>query len=175
MASKSIPQIEWKKLYQVLNDYADYFIAKARENLSKNHSVASGELYNSFKKIISIADEHYSVSIELASYWDYVEKGRKAGKFPPPNKIAEWIRVKPIKPYPNARGKLPSVSQLTYLIGRKIAREGTKAQPFFAPALADANEHFKLMIELAIDEDVSNYIEQVIEQQIMYEELFKML
>lgn len=42
----------------------------------------------------------------------FLDKGRGPGKFPPPAIIEEWVKTKPVDINP-------------YLVGRKIAREGT--------------------------------------------------
>ena len=157
--------IKWTHLRQVLEDFADYFTQQARDNLQGNGSNASYTLYDSFEKIIVVDDEHFSVSIALEDYFRFVEEGRGPGKFPPVDKIREWISVKPISPYPGENGKIPSVDQLTYLIGRKIATEGTDPQPFFQPAKDDAISRFEEAISLAIDEDVTEFvIEQVVDK-----------
>lgn len=46
-------------------------------------------------------------------YLTFLDKGRGPGKFPPPEVIAGWAATKPVEINP-------------YLIGRKIAREGTE-------------------------------------------------
>lgn len=174
MNTADIRTIKWTHLEKVLNEFADYFIQEARNNLGANRSYATGTLGDTMRKIVEIDGNHYSVSIELADYWIYVEKGRKKGKFPPPHRIKEWIMVKPVKPAVR-NGKLPTVDQLAYLIGRKIATEGTKPAPFFKPAKDDALQRYKLAIDLAIDEDISEWVIEKVIQQDFYDELFKML
>ena len=71
--------IKWRKLEQVLNEFADAFIQEARDNLQENKTNASYNLYNSFEKIIDIDQNHFSVKISLADYWVFVENGRNAG------------------------------------------------------------------------------------------------
>lgn len=155
--------IKWTSLERVLNEFADYFISLARQNLTDNKSNASYDLYNSFEKIIEIGEDSFSVKISLEDYWKYVEEGRRPGKFPPPQVISDWISVKPVIPKPGLNGKTPSVEQLTFLIGRKIAKEGTEARPFFEPAKEEAIHRFSNAINLAIEEDVSNYILEIVE------------
>lgn len=150
--------IKWVALEKVLNEFADYFIQLARDNLQGNGSNATYGLYDSFEKVIEIDEEYYSVKISLEDYWVYVENGRSAGKFPPLPKIQEWINIKPIQPLPDINGKTPTIDQLTFLIGRKIAREGTEPQPFFEPAKEEALSKFELAIDLAIEEDIDNYV-----------------
>lgn len=189
--------LDWKHLQDVLMRYGQYFIEQARKNLGKNKSYASGTLGDTMSPVVEINGNSFKVYVSIQTYWDYVENGRRPGKFPPPNRIKEWIRVKPIKPKPlkdpvesmsyalqksiakKRPGKkapprkvlvdwiekkgikpreLPTTDQLAYLIGHKIAKEGTKPQPFFQPALDEANAHFKDMIDYAILEDIDEWI-----------------
>lgn len=170
-----IGSIQWNNLNRVLDEFADYFIQQARSNLGANGSYATGNLGDTMEKIIEIDETSFSVKISLADYWDYVENGRRPGKFPPPNRIKEWISVKPISPYAMKNGKLPTTNQLAYLIGRKISLEGTEPKPFFQPAKEDALSQFELAIDLAVDADISDYIENLVVQQTLYDDLFKML
>lgn len=173
--TRNIPNIEWKHLTEVLNRYGQFFIEQARTNLGKNRSNASMTLNDTMKSIVTVVDDHYKVEIELQDYWEYVENGRKPGKFPPVNRIKEWISVKPVRPYPDARGKLPTVDQLAFLIGRKIATEGIDPKPFFKPAKEETQRYFEEALVLAIDEDVSSFIENHVLMQGIYEDLFKVL
>ena len=159
--------IKWTHLEETLNNFADYFIQEAKNNLSDNNSNASFNLYNSFEKIIEIGDDFFSVKIKLEDYWYYVENGRKAGKFPPLPKIQNWVQIKAIQPYPDANGRTPSVEQLTFLIGRKIAQEGTEPHPFFEPAKQEAISRFEQSIDLAIGEDIDTYILSQVDEYLL--------
>ena len=157
--------IKWTRLTEVLNEFADAFIQNARNNLEANQSNASYNLYNSFEKVIEVGEDYFKVSISLADYWQYVENGRGPGKFPPVDKIKEWIEVKPVNPTPLSNGKTPSVEQLSFLISRKIANEGTEGKPFFEPAKEQTIREFEDKINQAIDEDVSNFILELVEKE----------
>lgn len=126
MAARKV-DIEWIHLRQVLEDFAKYLIDQARHNLSKNGSYASGELADGMDYVIEIKDDHFTVWIEMATYWDYVENGRRPGKQPPVWKIYEWIQAKGIKP----KNDLPGVESLSYAIQKSIKnkRKGKKAPP----------------------------------------------
>lgn len=152
--------IKWTNLLRVLNEYADRVIDLARQHLQENGSIVTGELFNSIEKIVEIEDDYYSVKISLADYWKYVEEGRRPGKFPPPDAIRNWIEIKPVSIQPDENGKYPTVEQLTFLISRKIAQEGTEPHPFLQTAAEEALREFELSIEYAIEEDVKEYIEE---------------
>ena len=154
--------IKWTHLERVLNEFADTFIELARQNLDANRTNASHNLYDSFEKIIEIGEDSFKVSVSLADYWKYVENGRGPGKFPPIDKIREWIEVKPVQITPDMNGKVPTVEQVSFLISRKIANEGTDAQPFFEPAKQEAISRFNDAIDLAIVDDVFDFINEAV-------------
>lgn len=168
-----IGTIKWTHLRDVLQQYGDYFIQLAREDLQANRTNASYTLSDTMKTIVQIYDDHYEVDIELQDYWYYVEHGRRPGGFPPINKIREWIRVKPVIPEVDKNDKLPTVEQLAWAIRGKIAKEGTDPQPFFEKNKKITFDHFQEAIALAIDEDVAEYIEDLLVNQGLYDSLFK--
>jgi len=157
-------EIEWKRLTQVLNEAGDHFIELARENLTSNNSNASYNLYNSFEKIIEVGEDYYSIKISLADYWKYTNYGRGPGKMPPIDVIKNWIEVKHIEPTPDLNGKTPSIDQLSFLIARKIGNEGTEGAIFFEPAKEQTIRDFEQRIDLAIQEDVSDYILKITDE-----------
>lgn len=158
--------IIWNNLRRVLEEFADAFIQNARDGLQANNSIATGELYDSFEKIIEIDDEHFSVKVSLADYWTYVENGRGPGKFPPIDKIRNWVEIKPITIEPGLNGKTPSVEQVSFLIARKIANEGTTPKPFFESAKELTIAQFEDRISYAIQEDISDYVIQLVEEKL---------
>ena len=146
-----------------IKDITNLFAAALKDRLADDNSIATGTLANSIKDIVKFDGKYLTVSIQLEDYWKWVENGRKAGKFPPVEKIKEWIKVKPVLPY--ARGKcLPNENQLSYLIGRKIAREGTRANPFLEPTIRD----FKLVdkIYAAVNSMLTNEINKAVSEEL---------
>lgn len=160
--------IKWVHLEMVLNEFADAVIQRSRDYLDQNDSNASHNLYDTMEKIIQIPsdenDNYFSVSISLADYWRYVENGRGPGRFPPIDKIKGWVEIKPVNIHP-INGKTPTVEQVSFLIARKIANDGTEAHPFFKPAVDELLPVYEVEIERAIQDDVYDFInEAVIEQ-----------
>ena len=112
----------------------DNFVVELKNKIDSNGTNASGDLSKSIKGIVKQNGKYIVISIQLHDYWKYIEYGTKP-HFPPLDAIKKWISVKPVLPRPLKNGKLPTTNQLAYLIGRKISKVGTKAQPFLKPTL----------------------------------------
>lgn len=146
--------IKFPNLEKVLEEYAIDFRNTYQDSLINNDRIASGDLLNSVDYIITKGTNQYSVSIKLKDYYYFVEYGRKAGKFPPPDAMLRYVQIKPILPRPNANGKLPTEKQLAFLIGRKIAREGTEGSGDFQKTADTINNRYLIKIYQAIDKDI---------------------
>ena len=90
-------------------------------------------------------------------YLTIVDQGRKAGRFPPPLAIQKWIFQKGLRER-SGGGQFKNDKQgrrsLSYLIGRKIAEQGTNKTEFFTTPF---NIEFKKLpeeIQKAWAEDV---------------------
>lgn len=55
-------------------------------------------------------------------YTEQLVNGREPGRFPPIDRIEQWIKDKGIQPFDSNL----KISSLAFLIARKIAREGTR-------------------------------------------------
>lgn len=146
----TFPNIE-----RVLREYAESAGDTYRSYMQLGGKDASGELSQSAKAELRVDGGHFEVVMHLAEYWKWVEQGRKAGKFPPPDKIRQWIEVKPVIPRPMKNGKLPKIQQLAYLIGRKIATVGIKPTPVLELTVKELNERFMVQINEALRQDVT--------------------
>lgn len=135
---------------------ADKIVELYRKQLETQGINASSTLSKTAKAIVEVNGNRLLVSLNLEPYWKYVEYGRKAGKMPPIDAIAEWIRIKPIVPEP-INGKVPDTRQLAYLIARKIGREGLKGRkPLTNIVYSDAVE--------SIIQDIKNEIVRQLKQ-----------
>lgn len=81
----------------------------------------------------------------------YIEEGRGSGKFPPTPKIEDWVKRK-------ITTDLPRVKELTFLIGRKIAEEGTEGKHILMPLIDRLNGKYELLIYDALKKDVNYHI-----------------
>lgn len=146
-------------LQTALDAFIGDFIATYKGLLIRDNKKATGNLIKSLKPVsIEFAGNKCTGSISLASYWKYVEYGRrKGGKFPPFNKILDWVKVKPVIPRP-INGIKPTEKQLTFLICRKIARDGIEPGNQFKEALNLTWARNEKRISDAITEDLNEAI-----------------
>lgn len=150
----------FEKTTELLNRYADILVSTYKDRLDSEGITASGGLKNSVKYIIDMTDTKLELSLSLLDYWYYVDNGRKAGTFPPVDKILDWIKIKPIIPEP-INGRLPTENQLAYLIGRKIEEKGIEPKHTLSNSIDDAFDNgFMKELENAITEDISNLIDR---------------
>lgn len=145
----------------VLEKYAKLIIENYRKELTKNGHNASYTLSKSLSYEVSNSGNLYSLSLGLEDYWKYIESGTKP-HFPPPSRILDWIRIKPIAPRPMKNGKLPTLPQLAYLIGRKISLYGTKGTNDLEHAEDSIWEKFMEEIDEAITKDISNNFDEIL-------------
>lgn len=117
-----------------IQDITNTFCNELKNTLKDNNTNSSNKLSNSIKGLVKQNGKYIVISISLEDYWKYIENGTKP-HFPPIDSIKKWISVKPVLPRPLKNGKLPTTNQLAYLIGRKISKVGTKAQPFLKPTI----------------------------------------
>ena len=140
-----------------LDEYAEKAEELYKRKLTDKEINASYKLLNSVETTVKRNDDTFTVTINLEDYWYYVENGRKAGRFPPIDKILEWIRVKPIAPYSDSRGRLPTEEQLAFLIARKIAEQGTEGKHILYETVDELNRHYLPLLQKALDDDFARF------------------
>ena len=146
--------IDLPHVQAVMEEMAIAIRNEYQDNLIRNDRIASGDLLNNIEYEITRGDFTYTIYVKMKDYWYFVENGRKAGKMPPIDNILNWLRVKPVLPRPNAKGKLPTPQQLAFLIARKIGEEGTEGTQDLRKATDTIWDTFEDRLYEAIDEDV---------------------
>lgn len=130
--------------------------------LIRDDKKASGNLIRSVKPLPAAEEESkITGSMELASYWKYVEFGRRPGKWPPMEKILRWIIEKPVIPRPDKNGRVPTEKQLSFLISRKIGLEGIQPGNQLAEAQRLAWPRYESVIQDAVGKDIDGVIDKL--------------
>lgn len=82
--------------------------------------------------------------------------------FPPVDALIQWIKVKPVIPRPDKRGRIPSPNSLAYLIGRKIERHGIDPHPTLATTIQELDAMYNERISEALGRDIGLYIRKLV-------------
>lgn len=176
--------IKWTRLEQVLNEFADEVIMKARENLAANNTNATGQLSQSLDDYkdqrVKIEEDRFQVFIALEDYWKYIEYGTgpahvaegvdefnvvhmgvqhsgepRAQYWPPISAIREWVSNKP---------GVPKEDAFAYAVQGKIHRDGIEPKPFLEPAIEYVLPRYEDLINQAIEDDVDEWVNGVLNQ-----------
>lgn len=145
-----------------LDEYAKKAEELYKRKLTDKGINASYKLLNSVETVVRRNDDEFVVTINLEDYWIYVENGRGPGKFPPIDKILEWVRIKPVIPYSDSRGRLPTEESLAFLIARKISREGTEPKRVLAETITELNSIYLPKLQRALDDDFARFSYEII-------------
>lgn len=150
--------LTFTNLQRVLGEWAealkDQYINNLREH---GRPTTKNTLVDTLESYVKVGDDSYKIMFRMQDYWKYIEHGTRP-HFPPLDAIKEWIIVKPILPYPDSKGRIPSVNSLAYLIGRKISQFGTKGKPSLTNAINTTKQTFINDVRKAIAEDVTQSI-----------------
>lgn len=138
---------------RVLSQCGEELINTYRSKLSEYGKNASGLLGNSLNCFVRADGTLYELYLSIQDYWKYIEYGRDPGKFPPLDAIKRWIQIKPVLPNP-VNGKLPTIDQLSFLIGRKIEREGIESTPILSETLDTVSENLDSQLSERVDDAI---------------------
>ena len=140
--------MKWANLTNTMEDYRKFLETVTKEN-TKHYELSKNIKFN-----LQVNDTLFEIEFQAPSYWRYANYGRGPGKFPPPDKIEDWIIRRKITPYPTRSGKTPTRKQLTYLISRKIAREGFEGSGFLEKSLEEQQDYWEDRIKESISKDI---------------------
>ena len=146
---------------RILQELAQDVEQNYKEHLEQHGRIASGDLLRSISTEIEVRGTTYIVWLNLADYWKYVEEDTKP-HWPPKAAIDRWIFIKPVLPRPDKNGKIPTPAQLSYLIRRKIALEGTKGSHDLRDTENAVLPMYEERLLEALERDVLDYVERVL-------------
>lgn len=154
-----------------LDEYAREAKELYKRKLTEKNINASYKLLNSVETTVKRNDDEFTVTINLEYYWYWIENGRKSGRYPPIDKIIEWIRIKPIIPYSDKRGRLPTEEQLAFLIARKISgldakgnkivEYGIEGKHILAETVEELNRYYLPKLQQSLNEDFNRFYYEI--------------
>lgn len=116
--------MELNNLKIYLADFGKQVTDAYRDKIIKNEVVATGKLRDSINYKVITTESSIGVYLSAVDYWEFVEYGRKAGKFVPIKPLKNWLLAKGLKASP-------------YAISKSIKNKGFKSKPFFRQSLQE--------------------------------------
>lgn len=132
------------------------------DQLAKHDRHASGNLMSTVRAEVEVNGTRYAAVLYLQDYWKYVEEGTEP-HWPPRQAILDWIKIKPVIPRPDNRGRIPTPEQLAFLISRKISREGTEGSHDLQTAEDAVIPMWEERLLDALQRDTLEYIRKITE------------
>ena len=167
----------FNNLTQALDEYGWEAANAYKNKLLSDGKVSSGNLVKSVSPKVAYKAQggEFTVFLELADYWKYVEKGLKGDRnatspFPVPSDaggkpawkriypfILDWVRQKPVSPRAMSDGKLPTEKQLSAMISKGIIKNGIVAGNQLEDTLRSINAYALPRLQEALDADWEEY------------------
>ncbi len=132
------------------------------DQLAKHDRHASGNLMSTVRAEVEVNGTRYAAVLYLQDYWKYVEEGTEP-HWPPRQAILDWIKIKPVIPRPDDRGRIPTPEQLAFRISRKISREGTEGSHDLQTAEDAIVPMWEERLLDALQRDTLEYIRKITE------------
>lgn len=163
---KRLDERVWFPVHDAMSEAVQQVEGAVKDNLLENGSVAFGRLRASVASEVRVS----AAAIEgvVGSNLVYarpVEYGTRP-HWPPLQPLIEWVKVKrlagsySVKTQRRVGGKALRMQQDTAVaraVQVKIARHGTKARPFFRPAIEAKKDEVFRLIERGVDEIVRRF------------------
>jgi hypothetical protein len=150
-----------ERLYEDQTAWAQQVVNLAKSNLIRGKKIAAGTLYNSISYKI---DKVGQIEFLMDESGQYVESGRRRGaRMPPPDKIAQWARVKGLPRFRDKKGRYISNDSRAFLLARSISVKGIKAYPFFSDALEESLSKLGPMLENTLEETFEQQMDELLE------------
>ena len=149
-------EIQLIEVRKVLTEYKTKFEELVKTKIQKKDKIASGNLLASISTKVEVNGSVYTVILNSLDYLKYLETGTKP-HWPPTKPILKWIKDKrlPTREYTGDKS-LPTEKQLTYLVRRKIAKEGTEPNYIIAETIEELNEIYLKRLQEALEIDIYN-------------------
>lgn len=165
----------------VLAEYGQAVVEAYRAEMEARGKNASGNLSRRIRFEVRASGDGlfgpaFAVELHLPAYWYNVEYGRPpcppSKRWVPVDALLKWIRVKPVIPYPDKNGRIPTPRQLAFLINRAIndpnrrgtdpPRPGIAPTPVLQSAVDAVNAKYDALIKAALYKDLNQYINGVL-------------
>lgn len=140
----------------ILNKIGTDLVNEIKFQLQKKKKIDTGNLLNSIKyKIIQTRTGWQLIIFDTDGYLQYVDAGRKPGKWPPRDKIKPWVKRK-------LKVEEDKIDSVSFLVARKIGEKGIAPTHIIKTALKTVLSNWKPKLRKYIYVETKNAIMQEI-------------
>lgn len=167
-----------EQTYKTLNDFRDYVVDHAKQNLASQNKNTFGNLSKALdNSYVKVSKNSFELAFTMPKYGEFQDKGvsgvetkydtpfsykpkggaRGLKGMPNPKVFDKWIVKKGIAPR-NAQGKFTSREGLKFAIAKKIFLHGIKPSLFFTKPFKDG---FKKYIDIELEKAFALDVEKL--------------
>ena len=121
----------------------------------------TGNLYNSIEVNFDATND--KIVITMLDYWQFVNDGRKPGKYVPIRPLMDWIKTKGLKGRNKKTGRFITNESFAWGISTNIKKFGIAPTNFYDDGFADFIEDFENGPLPALGVDIADFFEKVLD------------
>jgi hypothetical protein len=122
----------------------------------------TGNLYNSIEVNYDAGDD--KIVVTMLDYWQFVNDGRKPGKYVPLKPLMEWIRHKGFnKNKKSGKFEKFNIKGMAFAVSTNIKKFGIQKTEFYDNAFVDFIEDYENGPLKALGVDIADFFEKVLD------------
>lgn len=150
-----------------LDKFGKYLVTESRKNLTRKKKNVSGSLYRSLSYELTTGPSSIGFDFLMNEYGEWVDKGRKAGKFPPYQNILDWVKARRFQFREldgKNKGKFKSYEETARAVWFKIKNKGIKPTDFYSRPFNLGFQKLPVELQEAYGLDVESFLEFTINE-----------
>jgi hypothetical protein len=150
-----------------LDKFGKYLVIESRKNLTRKKKNVSGSLYRSLSYELTTGPSSIGFDFLMNEYGEWVDKGRKAGKFPPFQNILDWVKARRFQFRElegKNKGKFKSYEETARAVWFKIKNKGIKPTDFYSRPFNLGFQKLPVELQEAYGLDVEDFLEFTINE-----------
>jgi hypothetical protein len=150
-----------------LDKFGKYLVTESRKNLTRKKKNVTGSLYKSLDYEVSVGPNSIAFDFLMNEYGEWVDKGRKAGKFPPFKSILDWVKARRFQFRElegRNKGKFKSYEETARAVWFKIKNKGIDPTDFYSRPFNLGYSRLPQELQEAYALDVEDFLEFTINE-----------
>lgn len=132
----------------------------------RNMKVKTGDLYNSINVVYS--QQNNEIVVSMLDYWQFVNDGRRPGKYVPIKPLMKWIRTKGFnKNKKSGKFEKFNIKGMAFAISKNIQKFGIAPTYFYDKAFEVFELEFENESIKALGIDVETFFDKVVEENLV--------